>query len=200
MNEERKKAKHAKDRLKAEESVASPIFRIDVTQLLESLLLHVVDEKPWAEGMAKQPTTMPFAMTGVPQVATWSASTKIQMMLGSFGGSYKNKDITKEDKRIQQPTLAGHGAEECAVLFKALNTFLDPRELQDMDGKPLAKKIMAPTWLFGCDPKMQVLSPLPNMVGQWRVLMNGEVRLVLMEPRNLFPATISVALSGEGGA
>ena len=57
---------------------------------------------------------------------------------------------------------------------------------------PICKKVTSPSWLFGYDPTMKVVGPTPNGLAQWRILANGEVRLVLVEARMFIPALRSV--------
>ena len=121
VDQEKRKAKEAADRLKAEAAEAPPLFKLNFqaavgdglfTELPETLAVQVQDALP---------TTAPALLKDPECLAKWMSSSKVQLMLFTFGGAYKKKEALKADRRVQQVVVAGQGREETDDLFKALN-------------------------------------------------------------------------------
>ena len=126
----------------------------------------------------------PKLLASLPGMDEWKNGAKVQMMLATFGGSYKKREALKEEYRVQQVITPGQGREETQTLFKGMDEKLTSGVLGS-DANELVKRVTSQVWLFGCDPKMQLVAQSPNCLPQWRVLVQGEIRLWFIDTAKL---------------
>ena len=109
----------------------------------------------------------------------WSKLSKVQMTLGTFGGSYKRKDAFKQQERVQQMLMQKFGLEETTAFTDFLNGHLKNDELISPGTVQGAEGILKCIWLFGNSPTLKHAALSPNCLGQWRVCVHGETRYFL---------------------
>ena len=154
VKEEQKKAKEAANRVKVEEAQAPPLFKLDYAGMLSQgclISLEPVVNDP------KNPLAidLPVLLSdkAVEAVTKWHSTSKVQLALGTFGGSYKKKPQLKEDLRIQQAMAKQAGKEETDAMFNCLFELL-PKGSRVSDKK--VERLLDNTWLFGFDTNLKV--------------------------------------------
>ena len=127
--EELKKGKQAAEKVKEEEKIAKPIYRLDCDALVGD---DGLTEVPMFDaGAAIEPpnSDSPMVILAVQKFQEWSKLSKVQMTLGTFGGSYKRKDAFKQQERVQQMVMQKLGLEETTTFTDFLNGHLKNDEL-----------------------------------------------------------------------
>ena len=116
-DEERKKGRAAAKQVLVDERVAKPIYRMHYDSCVHDSVMTAI-EVVQEDAAGARPTDIPIVVLALQQYEEWSRSAKAQIMLGTFGGSYKRKDQFKESGRIQQATVDKFGREESVVVCK----------------------------------------------------------------------------------
>ena len=177
--EERKKGKQAAEQVKEEEKIAKAIYRLDCEALQGAggfTLVPMIDVATCPE---PRDSDSPFVIMMVQKFQEWSKIAKVQMMLGTFGGSYKRKDAFKEHGRVQQMAVQKFGLEETTTFIDHLNGHLKKDELITPSTVQPVEQHLKCIWLFGNSPSLKHAALCPNCLGQWRVCAQGEIRYFL---------------------
>ena len=114
----------------------------------------------------------------------------IRKRLCRFGGSYKKK--LDDSGRAQEPLFPGGAKEAANQLWTSLEALFPPKSFAKGSSDAAVAKIVGTlvsnTWAFGMDPTGNHCGVLPNGVGSFRLLMNGELTNIMFALPDLVAA------------
>ena len=108
----------------------------------------------------------------------WNVDAKIQVAMGSFGSKYKKKSQYATDGKVQMMLYPREGKEEIDNFLKEIEPIFPENIFLDSTGTAAAAAC-AHTWAYGYDPTKYHIGPTPNSLAMSKVLVQGEVKLML---------------------
>ena len=119
---------------------------------------------------------------------------KVQASIARFASKYKNGPGVQLEGKAQAPLKIGEGGEEAATVFKFLNDRADAEALTPCSFRQ-GKVVMNTTWVYGLVPSAVVLGVNPFGLTAVKLLIMGEVRLILFKFSTLVAAIHTGKLS-----
>lgn len=173
MEDSRKRAKRAAEQLKSDSMISAPIFRTDFKPLVDEGVMQSVKQVSGDSATMKFVPSEPLLILGHPAIKTFLSTPKVQVTLGTFGGTYKKSSDLKSEGRTQKPWQDGQGKEECEAMWSSLlMKFSETIALQDIpQGLQGAFKA---SWLYGYDMGLKGTTQSPNGCGMLKLLCSGE--------------------------
>jgi hypothetical protein len=107
------------------------------------------------------------------KLRAFSGLAVVQRVLCNFGGNYKKSRTYPEMSSTQNPLLVKQGKEEFEEMaIKYVPTVIDIKKVNS--------NFNGLSWLFGLAPDSTTTDSLPNAAGQLRLLVMGEMQLVMV--------------------
>ncbi|CAE7871566.1 unnamed protein product [Symbiodinium necroappetens] len=188
----KKEAKTAAEEIKKQEATAPPLFQHNWTDLQGSdgaQLATMIQKNTGPANKSINSFDAPCLICNCSFLADFQKNSKVMLMLGGFGGSYKKNTTLKTVGKCQEMVYKNSGLEECMELWTKTEALFhhDFVACSDKMEKYLTAVLKA-SWLFGYDSQGTFVGTMPNGLASLRMLCSGEVLLVMFELRQLLPA------------
>ena len=121
---------------------------------------------------------------GNADIEAWKALPKIQVLLGNFGGTYKSSESNKDTGSSQVVVYVGEGREETIPVHEKVLLKGVTAELRSEPPDCVATFFSTP-WVYGFDPKFKSVAFCSNGVAQTRILISGQVKILMFEISSL---------------
>ena len=182
-NEKRRKAKEAKDaeaahfksvqdkvRLATADGANMPgVFKLPSESLESMKILTQVNALPADTNLSE-----PFVIQKSSLVEQWCSNPTVLQVLKNFGSRYKKVPAMAECGKVTQPYQPKGGLEPTEKFFQDLTANL--RE-QTVDISEFAPAWNQTSWMFGLEPKRNLMGFMPNCAACFRCLAYGEMEV-----------------------
>ena len=187
-------AVRAKTVTRVEVKARPPVYSVEVPTDIAPMLVSIEGDdsapKSWDE---------PFVRMSSDKLALLVASGPFSKALTSFAGQYKKTDDAAAHGRSQYPLQVKYGKEETDKFFETVR----PSNFADISPVTGGTCFMNQAWLFGYTEELRNTTIAPSGASMFRVLLAGEVQVLLIEiaslqlavekEKNLFEKCASVA-------
>lgn len=176
--------------VKQEEAQAPMLFRHSFAKLVEAgrVKQGIILETEAVSAQMKS-VSEPLLLVGHPSFEKFTKLPKVQMILGSYGGTYKRLLKKMQDSRTQSPIHVKQGKEECDKFFHDMFSQMPALCMvaaEEMD-KSMAM-VLGSTWLWGYESKFYKVVVTPNGLAMFKYLAAGEISWLCFDCKALTSA------------
>eukprot|EP00435_Cladocopium_sp_Y103_P068230 s676_g31.t1 len=197
VQKKKKQAKEAAAEIKKQETVLPPVFGIDWgnAKAEDGTVLGKMITVTAGPGKGSIATLeSPCCISNCAFFTDFTKNPKallvdVQLMLTSFGGSYKKNANMKSTGKCQEMVAKNNGLDECQELWASVAAlFKSPFTQATDEMEAYLKNVLKVSWLQGLDSQGNFVGSMPNGLGCLRFQCSGEVAWTMFELRQLIPA------------
>jgi hypothetical protein len=192
LDNTKKIAKEAANRVQRDLKQAPPLFKLGFHKLVEENIVMKVASL--CDDAALTDVRVPSLRSGGSAVANWKVKDTVVLALSNFGASYKKEPALKTTGMVQLAMAKGGGKDETDGLFKELDALAANHAIVFKEGSP-GIALNRGTWLYGYESMASATAVGPYGASFAKTLAVGEVSWVFFELASLSAALLALGVT-----